>query len=264
MSNSDIEAFIHWAEADRSRSPYTIERYRSALAQLEDPVNETIHTIQAWWESRYSMSPATRQNELACLRSFYKWCMKFDLRDTDPTRRLDYPAIPNQIPRPIPKSETERILGKMTADNLIIRRAVALGVYGGLRVSEAAALDWANIDMESRRMYIRGKGAKERVNAIGATLQDLIMPNTGGNVVTAGGQRISGPVLQRKINRFLQANGIDNTFHDLRKRGATMAMARVKNPQAVAQYFGWSSLQTATKYAIVGDEVLDEIAEAMG
>ena len=33
--------------------------------------------------------------------------------------------------------------------------------------------------------------------------------------------------------------------------------------QAVAQAFGWASLQTVTHYAVVSDETLDEIAAAM-
>lgn len=261
--NNLVEQFIHWSEKDRNRSPHTILRYKSVLRQIPDPGSATLDDIEAWWATRYEASPATRENELACLRTFYRWCMKFDHRPDDPTRRLDAPKVNNTIPRPIPKSDLERLLGPLTVDDLEIRRAVALGAYGGLRVSEVAGLDWSNVDIESRRIYVRGKGSKERVNGLSAVLLDIIAPEVSGNVVKAGGVPYSAAVLQRKVNRFFARHGIDSTFHDLRKRGATMAMARTKNPQAVAQVFGWSSLQTVTHYAIVGDEVLDEIADAM-
>ena len=258
-----VAAFIEWSELDRNRSQHTLKRYRSVLDQIPDPIHADHHDIEAWWKTRYTASPATRSNELFILRAFYKWAVKFDYVLRDPSRRLDPPKVPNNVPRPIAKSDLERVLGTLTADNLDIRRAVALGAYGGLRVSEAAALDWSMIDMDSRRIYVRGKGAKERVNALSVTLQDVIMPNTGGNVVRGGGAAYSGAVLQRKVNRFMARHDIDSTFHDLRKRGATMALAKTKNPLAVAQFFGWSSLQTARSYAVVGDDVLDEIAEAM-
>lgn len=258
-----VSAFIEWADRDRNRSQHTLKRYRIVLAQIPDPLNATRFDIQAWWESRYDTSPATRSNELFILRAFYKWAIKFDYVLRDPTRRLDPPKIPNNVPRPIAKSDLERVLGKLTADDLDIRRAVALGAYGGLRVSEAAALDWSMIDLESRRIYVRGKGAKERVNGLSMTLQDLIMPEAEGNVVRGGGDPYNGAVLQRKVNRFLARHNIGSTFHDLRKRGATLALGKTKNPLAVAQFFGWASLQTATTYALVGDDVLDEIAEAM-
>lgn len=263
MTNTTIQRFIHWAEADRLRSPNTITRYRLVLNQIPDPEHATVETIEAWWESRLGKSPATRNSELACLRTFYKWCMKFDIRNDDPTRRLDFPAVQNKIPRPISSSEVDALMGPLTVDHLEIRRAVALGVYGGCRVSEAAKLSWRDIDLERNRIYIRGKGSKERVVGLSAVLLDKIAPNTGGNVVTASEGSYSGAVLQRKINRFMERHGIEHTFHDLRKRGATMAMAKVNNPQAVAQMFGWASLQTVTHYALVGDDVLDEIAAAM-
>lgn len=263
MGTTLVDQFIHWAERDRNRSPHTIKRYRRVLNSVPLVSEATVESIEAWWATRYDAAPATRENDLACLRTYYKWMIKFDHRVDDPSRRLDFPSVPNKVPRPISRSDLEALLGKLTVENLEVRRAVALGALGGLRVSEAASLDWANVDLESRRLYVRGKGAKERVSGLSVVLQDLITPNTGGNVVTAGKKAYSGPVLQRKINRFLQRNGMDNTFHDLRKRGATMAMARSKNPQAVAQVFGWASLQTVTHYALVGDEVLDEIADAM-
>ena len=171
--------------------------------------------------------------------------------------------MPNHVPRPIGQSDLDRLLGPLTADAPELRRAIALGAYAGLRVSEAAALDWASIDVEARRIYVRGKGSKERVIGLSPLLLDKILPETGGNVVTAGGRPYSGPALQRRVNRHLAAAGISHTFHDLRKRGASLAMARVGNPQAVAQAFGWASLQTVTHYAVVSDETLDEIAAAM-
>ncbi len=99
--------------------------------------------------------------------------------------------------------------------------------------------------------------------ALSPLLLDKLLPDTGGNVVTAGGKPYSGAVLQRKVNRLMERHGIKHTFHDLRKRGATLAMARVSNPQAVAQAFGWASLETVKHYAVVGDETLDDIANAI-
>src|SRR5690606_10712434 len=119
-----------------------------------------------------------------------------------------------------------------------------LGAFGGLRVAEAAALDWAAVDVDSRRIYVRGKGAKERVVGLSPVLLDKILPAIPGNVVTGGSKPYSAATLQRKINRLMARHGIEATFHDLRKRGASLAMAKVRNPQAVAQAFGWASLQT--------------------
>lgn len=258
-----VETFLEWAHRDRGRSPNTITRYRAVLRSVPDPANATVEAIEAWWATRYDAAPATRENELACLRTFYRWMMRFDHRPDDPTRRLDAPKVHNSVPRPIGEADLTRLLGPLTDDTPDLRRAIALGAYGGMRVSEAAGLTWDMIDQDSRRIYVRGKGSKERVTGLSPVLLDKILPDTGGNIVTAGERPYTGAVLQRKVNRLMARHGITHTFHDLRKRGATLAMARTSNPQAVAQAFGWASLQTVTHYAVVGDETLDEIAQSM-
>ena len=81
--HSQIQDFLQWAERDRLRSPATIKRYQTVLAQIPDPLNATVEDIEAWWSGRYDKSAATRQNELACLRTFYKWATRFDHRVDD-------------------------------------------------------------------------------------------------------------------------------------------------------------------------------------
>ena len=260
------DLFIVYAERDRRRSLHTLARYAAALASLRqfaDPATATAEDVETWWASRYDLAPATRANELACLRSFYRWMMRFDHRPDDPTRRLDPPKIPNNVPRPIGESDLRRLLGPLTEDAPDMRRAIALGAYSALRVSEVAGLEWAMIDQESRRIYVRGKGSKERVFGLSPILLDKLLPDVGGNIVTAGDAPYSAATLQRKVNRLMARHDIPHSFHDLRKRAATLAMARTQNPVAVAQAFGWASLQTASAYAVVGDETLDEIAQAV-
>lgn len=260
------QQFLLWAEHDRNRSPHTLARYKAVLGELStfaDPLTATREQVEAWWESRYEFAPGTRANELACLRSFYRWATKFDHRTDDPTRRLDAPKVPNTVPRMIGRTDLERLLGELTVDAPDLRRAFALGGYAGLRVSECAELDWANIDVEQRRIYVRGKGMKERPVALSPLLLDYLLPDTGENVVTGGSGAYTGATLQRKVNRLMARNGIKHTFHDLRKRGASLALSKGANPAGVRTMFGWSSMETVTHYAVVGDEELDRIAEML-
>lgn len=260
---STVDDFLAWAEHDRNRSPNTLARYRAVLGQIPDPLNATVGDVEAWWATRFGLSAATRANELACLRSFYRWAAKFDHRADDPTRRLDAPRVDNHVPRALGESDLTRLLGPLTETAPDLRRAVALGAYAGMRVSEAAALDWHEVDQEARRVYVRGKGRKERVLALSPVLLDKLLPDTGGNVVTAGGTPYSAATLQRKVNRLMERNGIEHTFHDLRKRGAMLAIAKTGNVHAVAAAFGWASIETANHYAVVMDDTLDAIAAAM-
>lgn len=263
---STPETFLTWARDDRNRSPHTLTRYAAVLRDLTtfgDPFTIDEAGIEAWWASRYDSSPGTRANELACLRAFYRWATRFDHRRDDPTRRLDAPKVPNRVPRMIGRSDFERLLGEWTEDAPDLRRAYALGGYAGLRVSEVASLDWRDVDLEARRLFVRGKGMKERPVPVSSVLLDYLLPDTGGNVTRAGGEAYTAGALQRRINRHMARHGVRHTFHDLRKRGASIALSKGANPVAVRTMFGWASMETVSHYAVVGDDELDRIAEML-
>lgn len=252
--------WLEWCSAE-GVPPNTIARRRAALRSIGNAGTATREDVERWWESRRGLSPGTRSNDLACLRSFYGWCAIWERRDDDPTRRIRAPKVPKGLPRPMSRSEVVKLLSAMPGDDL--RRAVALGAYGGLRVSEAAALDWADIDQEAHRMRILGKGQKTRLVGVGRILLDEILPDAGGNVVTAGGPAYSAGVLQRKVNRAIKAAGVDATFHQLRHRFGTVAYAGTGDLLAVSRAMGHSSPATTAIYAATSDETLDLIAEAV-
>lgn len=263
-----IKDFIEWAERDRLRSASTIRRYKSVLDQLIDlgidPTTASIKDIDRWWKSRYEMAAATRQNELACLRSFYGWMTRQDHRPDDPTRRIDAPKVDNAFPRPIGRSDLMKALD--ACDELgapELRRAIALGVYGGLRVAEAATIDWADVDLDARLMYVRGKGRKERVAGLSVKLLDEILPAMpSGNIVLAGAAAYRPDTLQRRVNRHFKSLGIDATFHKLRARYVTQGIAETGDIFAVSRAAGWASIETAKSYAALSDDALHRIADA--
>lgn len=245
----------------RGRSPATLATYRSVMRHYPaDPISVTLEQAEQWWASKNDLAVKTRQRTLSCVRSFYRYAVRFDLLDLDPTRRLDPPSQGRRLPRPIARGDMLKVLSVAPPD---LYRAVCLGGYGGLRVAEVAALDWANIDIESRRIRVLGKGDKERPVGLSPLLLDAIMPNTGGNVVTAGGVPYTAGRLQRKINRLIASEGIAGTFHSLRSRYATVALASTGNLLAVSRALGHQNTSTTAIYALTSDTDLDLIAEAV-
>ena len=258
MSTDDWITYL----AQRNRSPETIRTYRSVMNRYStDPLNATTEQAEQWWQDHVHLAPKTRQKMLATVRSFYEWAMRFDLVAADPTRRLDAPTQGRRLPEPISRSDLRTALSKAEPD---MYRAIALGAYAGLRVSEAASMSWENIDRDARRLFVRaGKGDKDRAVGLSPLLLDAILPESGGNVVTAGGPAMSPATLQRKVNRHLERCGIKGTFHKLRARFATVALAETGNLLAVSRALGHSSPSTTAIYAATSDEDLDLIAAAV-
>ena len=128
---------------------------------------------------------------------------------------------------------------------------------------EVAALDWNAIDLEANRIYVDGKGQKKRLVGLSPILRDSLLPNAGGNVVTAGGAVYTASTLQRKVNRAIRAAGVDATFHQIRHRFGTVALASTSNLLAVSRAMGHESPATTAIYAAASDTDLDLIAEAV-
>ena len=260
LTDTAALAWIDYCRAERIPAN-TIARRESVMRSVGNPTSATREDIEAWWASRRDLAPSTRSNDLAVLRSFYKWAKKWEHRDDDPTYRLDAPKVDKGLPRPIGRAETLKLLKELPDD---LARAVALGAYAGLRVSEAAALDWCNVDVDARRIHVLGsKGNKSRSVAVDPVLIDRLLPDVGGNVVTAGGKPYSAGTLQRQATRAIKALGVDATFHQLRHRYGTMAYRETRDLIAVGKQMGHSSPVTTAVYADSSDDVAVAIAAAV-
>lgn len=246
----------------RNMSPNTIDTYRRTLRTLRDAEAATADDIDAWWTSRAHLAPASRVNELAALKSFYLWCRRRDHRGPtdDPTYRIEPPKVPKGLPRPVSRADLNRLLDTLPDD---LRRAVCLGAWAGLRVSEVAALDWSDVDRETNRIRVTGKGQKTRLVGLSPLLLDALLPDTGGNVVTAGGRAYAPATLSRRVNRAMRAAGVESTFHALRHRFGTLALATSGNLLAVGRAMGHADPSSTAIYAATSDADLDVIAQGV-
>lgn len=239
----------------------TIASRARVLRSIGNAGTATREEVEAWWATRRDLTPGTRANDLACLRSFYRWAHRWEHRLDDPTLRLDAPKVDKGLPRPVSRHDLRTLLDKLPDD---LRRAVALGAYAGLRVSEVAALDWADVDTEARRARIwHSKGTKSRMVTIGVVLVDHLVPDVGGNVVCAGGKPYTANSLQRRINRAMHDLGVSDTFHGLRHRYGTLAYQATRDLVAVGRQMGHSSPVTTAIYAASADDAAEVIAEAV-
>lgn len=250
-----------WLDHLRARalSPATIATYRRTLRTLPDPATATVDDLDAWWASRAHLAATTRVNELAAVKSFYLWCRRHDHRGPtdDPTYRIEPPRVPKGLPRPVSRADLNVLLERLPDD---LRRAVCLGAWAGMRVAEVAALDWSDVDRETNRIRVTGKGGKVRLVGLHPLLLDSLLPDTGGNVVTGGGHVYTAQGLSRRVNRAMRSAGVDSTFHALRHRYGTLALAATGNLLAVGRAMGHADPSSTAIYAATSDADLDVIA----
>jgi integrase/recombinase XerC len=262
------ERWLEYLRTDRGRSTNTISTYARTLRTLPaDPLSMTREHVESWWASRArdqdgnERPHSSRNNELSAVRSFFRWSQRYELRADDPTSRIDQLRQQKRQSKFIGQSDLDFMLGKLEPD---LRRAVALGAYGGLRVSEAAYLNWDHVNTEIRRMTVRGKGDKERTVGISFQLMNILLPEVQhGTVITGRPEAYSGPYLSIKVNEVMRKYNIQGTFHALRHRFGYMSASAGIAPTSIARAMGHSNLATTMLYCAAVDSDLDLIAEAV-
>ncbi|HXH77338.1 tyrosine-type recombinase/integrase [Nocardioides sp.] len=255
-------AWISWCEHERVPGN-TIRRRRSVLRSVGNAGVATREEIEEWWTTRRHLADTSRANDLAVLRSFYTWCQVWEHRSDNPTIRLASPRPAAGAPKPFSRRDLDQIL-EHVADDAPLRRAVLLGAWAGLRVSEAAALHWSDVDPETRRARVTGKGRKTRSVTFSRRLMDELLPDTAGNVVTGSDRAWAGGTLGRKVNAAIANAGVHGTFHKLRHRYGSVAYQRTKDPKALADQMGHASVATTMSfYAAAADEAAQAIADAV-
>ena len=253
---------VEWMERQNTRSPNTIASRTRVLRSVGIAATATRDDLQAWWEARAHLAPGTRAVDLAHLRAFYKWAIVRDHRPDDPTVLLEAPRADNALHRKIPNDDIGRLIQALPAD---LGRAVMLGAFAGLRVSESAALDWADVDTADDVLLVRrSKGGKSRAVEVSPELIRLLgTDGTEGNVVTGSPEPYTAEQLQRRLNRAMRAAGVDFTSHDLRHRWGIAAYRSSNDLLAVAEMMGHSSINTTRIYASADSEAKRRIASAV-
>jgi integrase len=154
-------------------------------------------------------------------------------------------------------------------------------ILTGLRRSEAARLEWTDIDLEAGTLTVRqeiAKNAREHRLPLSDFLLDLMLRRKGtskGSPFVFPGYRRKGRYhgCYRTVKYLREASGCDFIVHDLRRNFLTMA-ERVDTPHHVLKKLaGHSNREDVTSdYLIVGTErmrpfmqaITDKFLEVMG
>lgn len=256
------EQHLDWLERQNDRAPNTLASRARVLRSVGNAGTATRDELQTWWESRAHLASGTRAVDLSHLRDFYRWCQMFDHRTDDPSIRLRPPRVENAVHRKIANDSIQALIDALPED---LARAVMLGAFAGLRVSESAALDWADVDTGDDLLIIRrSKGGKSRTVPVSPDLiRRLSSGENTGNVVAAGGTPNTADQLQRRLNRAMRAAGCEFTSHDLRHRWGIAAYRSSNDLLAVAEMMGHSSVNTTKIYASADSEAKRRIAAAV-
>ena len=247
----------------RGRSELTVKRRRKTLtsfARFLEPLTLGDATLEHI-EEFLAAKPAarTRHAYRSDLRVFYDWAVKRGMLTNNPAALVESIKVPKGLPRPIgAEVQAALVVGPVRA-----QRAVALGLFAGLRCAEIAALQGEDIDLVASILVVRdGKGGKDRVLPIHPRLAHLLRDAPrSGPLFTHGGQVISPAAVGRLITRQFERCGIEATPHQLRHTFGTELARRAKgNLVAMATLMGHGSTETTKGYVGWSADMADVVA----
>jgi integrase/recombinase XerD len=184
--SAGIQAFLDFCRIEKGLAPNSIDAYRLDLARFQEFSDARlggqvpdIEGVRQYVDSLYEagLNTLTIARRLTTLRNFYRFLLREEWIDSDPTSLLSLPKQWKSIPKYLNSEDIERLLlapeaGKPTG--LRDRAMLALLYATGLRVSELCKLLTGDLDSDLGLVRVMGKGNKQRMVPVGRPALDAV------------------------------------------------------------------------------------------
>jgi len=169
----DIDSFLEMMQAERGASMNTVEAYRrdlqhffsfldahavTPLAATPDILQSYIHSIA---QSGYAVK--TQSRHLSAIREFYRFLFSEGLLKQNPTDYLELPKVRKSLPKYLSEQDVTDLILAAADENMRLYTLLEILYASGMRVSELVGLPVSAVTREKQRLYIIGKGNKERI-----------------------------------------------------------------------------------------------------
>ena len=229
------------------------------------------------FEGRKGGSASSQAHLISVLKSFYHFLLQDDLIAASPVAAVSLPKKWARLPKYLSLEEVTRLLESPDAATVLGRRdqAILELMYAtGLRVSEVAQLQAADVYMDEGFLRVRGKGGKERVVPFSDVSRDclrtyldssrptLVGVNDPATLfVNYSGVTFSRQGLWKMIKNHGKKVGLSArlTPHVLRHSFATHLVEKGADLRSVQMLLGHSSITTTEIYTHLAKDQLKRI-----
>lgn len=291
-----VDEFFSHVVLERGLSENTVSAYRRDVAAWRafcssrriDPARAAPNDVTAYLESLRAGKPpakkAYRESSVArmlvSVRALYRFLVREDRLEGDPTALVGTPRVPRALPKAVPLEDVETLI-EQPAQDLLGRRdkAILETLYGaGTRISELVNLDVDDVDLDEGTVLVRsGKGRKTRLVPIGRAARkalgayvtrsrpELIRRaaanrSRGALFLNARGTRLSRQGCWKILKGYARLAGLEDRVspHTLRHSFATHMLDAGADIRVVQELLGHASLATTQVYTLVSDTRLKE------
>ena len=276
-----LAEYLQWLTIEKGRSRATTEAYRRDVTRLVDWARERGTALTALSESdiesyinglrRRRRAESSISRSLASIRGLFAFLVEEGHLANDPSVRLKGGRRGRTLPKPLAEEDMVRLLDSVTRTTPFDLRDRALLelLYGtGARVSEVVGIELGDLDFDEELILVTGKGAKQRLVPMGATLKQVLVEYLGPGgrssfpdakrgsrlFLNARGGSLSRQGIDLVIDRRALAAGVDRSkvsAHVFRHSCATHMLAHGADIRVVQELLGHASISTTQIYTAV-------------
>lgn len=289
-----VADYLEHLEKERQVSPHTVTAYRRDLEAFTEFCGR--HYDGQWdWTTvdrlglrgflgelqRKGLAKRSAARALSTVRSFYRYLQAHQGFGVNPAKGTRVPKLDKRLPTYLERGQTDQLFSEAESaarggDFGALRDMAMLELFysSGLRLSELAGLDLADLDLLSDQVKVKGKGRKERIVPVGSRAVQVLRRYLERRSEYAGarasdrravfinqrGGRLTGRSIQRAIHRLYDSIGADGMrVHSLRHTFATHMMDAGADLRAVQELLGHASLSTTQIYTHTSVERLKKV-----
>ena len=217
---------------------------------------------------RRKLKAVSMRRKVAAVRSLSRFLIREGLAEVNWARLIRTPKAPKTLPRVMTAEQANSLLDQIAAGKLERPHpardlAIFELLYGcGIRISELAGLNLADVDLAERWLLVRGKGKKERQVPFGskaaAALERYLAQRAGDPRETAvflnhRGRRLTDRGARGIVKLYARLVGGDPSLHphSFRHAYATHLLSDGADLRAIQELLGHARLSTTQKYTQV-------------
>ena len=288
-----IDDFLVYQKSIRNLSDNTIESYKKNLIYLNDYVAQkySVQNDAVLLEnislqdlrfcvgclSKEKMSPATINQFIASVRTFFAYCKRYDYIKSNPALELKTVKLPKRIPRYMTEEEVNSLCDTPEEKKLLWQerdKALFEMFYSsGCRVSEIAQLKFSDLSSDFSSAIVLGKGSKQRrvffSKEAQISFKDYLLsrkarfPNLQDEdfiFVNQKGTKLSVRGITFIVSKYSSFEGTNKPVspHAFRHTFATTMLSNGADIRVVQEMLGHSSISTTQRYTHITQKKLIE------
>ncbi len=282
-----LNHFKNYLSFEKKYSAHTITSYLNDLndfsaflkANYDLEIQQAnVKQIRAWISilSQRNLSANSINRKIASLKSFYKFLLKTDSIEKNPTTGISTMKSGRKIPLPFSETEMQNVLDEsIFADDFEGKRdhlIIHLFYTTGMRRAELINLKVSDIDFSKKEVKVLGKRNKERIIPLLNETLDLLyryidirktidIQDQDFLFLTKKGKKMYDVLVYRLINSYLGKVSVKHkkSPHMLRHTFATHLLNKGADLNSIKELLGHTGLAATQIYTHSGMQELKKI-----